>query len=425
MSDSLRIVIIFLALSLIAGAITGNPFYYRLSYLWGLLILASWLMSFFALRGIRVIRKSRTYRSQVGQIFEERYEVYNTGRFPRLWIEVRDKSGMPGSHGSHVVTMIRGQEGHSYLSRTRLMKRGVFTLGPTVIASGDLFGMFQTEKSITTENKLLVYPIMVNVQSFPNPPGLLPGGEALRRKTLTITSNAAGVREYEPGDPLNRIHWLSTARRNKLIVKEFELDPLADVWIFLDAEQSVHVEEEVPDQFAEPQELWRKRFVFQLPPSTMEYAVTVSASLARYYLEKRRAVGLAYSSASLRIIPADRGGRQLGKILESLALADSAGKMPLESLVELQARHLPRGSTSILVTPNASEKIFHTADLMIRRGLRPIVVLINTDTFGDSYSSSTLADTLKAIGVPVRVISKGDDIGAALSNSQKPIFSYS
>jgi len=421
-SSPLRIVLFFLALSLLAGAITGNSFYYRLGYLWVLLILTSWFMSFYTLRGIRVIRKSRTYRSQVGQIFEERFEVFNTGKFLRLWIEIRDGSSLPGSHGSHVVTMIRGQEGHSYLSRTRLTKRGVFTLGPTVMVSGDLFGMFPNERSITTENKLLVYPPMVGIQSFPNPAGLLPGGEALRRMTHTVTSNAAGVREYEEGDPLNRIHWLSTARRNQLIVKEFELDPLADVWIFLDADQSVNVEQELPEQVIEPQEFWQKRFVFQLPLSTIEYAVTICASLARYYLEKRRAVGLVSASPHLRILPADRGGRQLGKILESLALANPTGSMPLVSLVELQARHLPRGSTAILVTSNPSEKIFQTADLMIRRGLKPIAILINAASFGGGFSSVELGQTLQALGVPIRVISYGDDLGAVMSNSTIPQF---
>ena len=48
-----------------------------------------------------------------------------------------------------------------------------------------------------------------------------------------------GVREYVDGDPLNRIHWMSTARRDRLMVKEFELDPQSDVWIFLDAEREV------------------------------------------------------------------------------------------------------------------------------------------------------------------------------------------
>jgi hypothetical protein len=55
--------------------------------------------------------------------------------------------------------------------------------------------------------------------------GLLSGGEALRRRTHYVTTNASGVRDYAPGDSFSRIHWRSTARRNRLIVKEFELDP--------------------------------------------------------------------------------------------------------------------------------------------------------------------------------------------------------
>lgn len=416
MSTSLRIVIVLFILSVFAGAVTGNSLYYRFSYLWGFLIFGSWMMSVMALRGIHVIRRARTLRSQVGQVFEERYEVYNPGRFPRLWIEVKDESQLPGSHGSHVMTMIRGKESHSYLSRTRLKNRGVFTLGPTIIASGDLFGMFPVRRDLPTNNSLLVYPMMVEIYRFPNPPGLLPGGESLRRRTPTITSNAAGVREYEPGDPLNRIHWLSTARRNSLIVKEFELDPLADVWIFVDADHSVQYSEEQTETEFEPQEVWRKRFEFHLPPATLEYSVTTASSLARYYLANRRAVGLVSAGPILRVIPADRGGRQLGKILESLALIQPEGKMQLQALVEVQARHFPRGSTVVLITPNPSDQIYKTADLLMRRGLRPVLVLINGASFGGQITPGELANKLRALGVPYCQVDKDADLSTVLSN---------
>jgi uncharacterized protein (DUF58 family) len=56
---------------------------------------------------------------------------------------------------------------------------------------------------------------------------------------LYVTTNVAGVREYAPGDSFNRIHWPSTARAGRLIVKEFELDPTADIWLFLDMQREV------------------------------------------------------------------------------------------------------------------------------------------------------------------------------------------
>jgi uncharacterized protein (DUF58 family) len=408
-------VLILLGVSLLAGAATGVPLYFRLSYLWAGLLAVSWVMSRLSLRGVELRRTARTLRSQVGQVFEEHYELRNNSRWPRLWIEVHDGSPLPGAHGSHVITLIGGRESRTYLARTRLVQRGIFPLGPTTLVSGDLFGLFPISRTIPTQDALLVYPILVEVRGFPNPPGLLPGGEALRRRTPQITSNAAGVREYAPGDPLNRIHWISTARRDRLIVKEFELDPLADVWIFVDAARSAQAAKPYTPPEFDPRDFWRKRFKYEMPPSTLEYAVTAAASLARYYLQRGRSVGLAYADQALRILPADRGGRQLGKILEALALVQAEGEMPLHGLVEAQARHLPRGSTAILITPSTSSSVYRTVDLLTRRGLRPLVVLIDAASFGGFFSSQRLAESLRMLDIPYCEIKEGQDLSAVLS----------
>jgi uncharacterized protein (DUF58 family) len=414
-TNAQRIVLLLLLGSVVAGAATGGVLYYRLSYLWGLLLLGSWLMARSALRGMEVRRTARALRSQVGNIFEERYEILNRGRLPRLWIEVRDESPLPGARGSHVLTLIGGRESRSYLARTRLTERGVFPLGPTVLISGDLFGLFPTSRSYPNRDTLMVYPPMVNVRHFPNPPGLLPGGEALRRRTAQITSNAAGVREYASGDPLNRIHWVSTARRGRLIVKEFELDPLAEVWLFLDAAKGVQAERARPPLLVDPQDMWRRPTKWELPPSTLEYGVTIAASLGRYYVGRGRAVGLVTAGHALTVLASDRGGRQLGKLLETLAVLRSESPLPLQALVEAQARHLPRGSTVVLITPSASDSVHRTADLLLRRGLRPVVVLIDSVSFGGNFSSEALADTLRALNIPAVRVVQGDDLGEVLS----------
>ena len=172
-------------------------------------------MARLSLDGVQIRRSTRTLRSQVGQIFEERFEVKNDSRWPVLWLEIRDHSKLTGTRGSHILTMIGARQSRTYISRTRLVERGVFLLGPTELVSGDLFGLFPSSLSIPARDSILVLPHMVEVKNFPNPQGVLPGGEALRRRTPQITSNAAGVREYAPGDPLNRIHWVSTARREQ------------------------------------------------------------------------------------------------------------------------------------------------------------------------------------------------------------------
>lgn len=414
MTYSARVVLALLGISLLAGAITGNSLYFRLGYLWGGLLLFSWVSSRLALYRVDVRRVPRALRSQVGQVFEEHYEVQNDNRLPRLWIEVHDQSNLPGARGSHVLTLIGGNEGRTYLARTRLSERGVFPLGPTTLASGDIFGLFPIQRTFPNQESLLVYPMMVEVRGFPNPPGLLPGGEALRRRTPQVTSNAAGIREYAHGDPLNRIHWVSTARRDRLMVKEFELDPLADVWIFVDAAASVQASRSYQRPEFDPRDFWRRKAKFSLPPSTIEYAVAIAASLGRYYLQRGRAVGLAYADQNLRVLPSDRGGRQLGKILEALALLQP-GPLPLQGIVEAQARHLPRGSTAVLITASTSDDVYKTCDLLMRRGHRPVVVLLDSPTFGGYLSPDRVIGTLQAMNIPLCRVKEGDDLGATLS----------
>jgi uncharacterized protein (DUF58 family) len=421
MTAAQRVVLILLAVSLLAGVVTGSTFYYRLGYLWGFLYVGSWLLSRLALRGLQVHRIPRSLRSQVGQIFEERYEIHNSSWLPRLWVEVRDEAALPGSRGSQVLSMIGRRETRTYLVRTRLIERGVFALGPTVLASGDLFGLFPITRRYPAEETLLVYPMIFDINVFPNPPGWLSGGEALRRRTHQITPNAAGVRDYAPGDPLTRIHWLSTARRNRLIVKEFELDPLAEVWIFVDAAQ--HVQAALPYTAAklEARDMWRPSVKIPLPPATEEYAVSIAASVARYYIRRGRSVGLVSAGHVLSVLPSDRGGRQLGKILEALSLLRAEGSLPIHGLVEAQGKNLPRGSTVVLVTPAYSDNVILAVDHLLRRGMRPVVVLLDASTFGSQIGAERVSANLAARNLPVFLIKNGDDLATALSGASSAL----
>jgi uncharacterized protein (DUF58 family) len=419
MTVSLRVVLVLLGLSVLALALTGLPVYARLSYLWALLVAVSWVWSKVSLRGVTLERKTRTLRAHVGQVYEQRLEVRNRGRLPRLWLLVRDRSDLPGSLGSRVLTLIGGRERRSYRVRSRLVQRGVFSLGPTDLVSGDLFGLFPVTRTIPSEASLLVYPMMAEIRAFPSPPGLLPGGEALQLRTHQVTANASGVREYVPGDPLHRIHWLSTARRDELIVKEFELDPLAEVWIFLDAEARVQAEQpySLPSQAVEA--MWSPWKEVKLPPSTEEYAVSIAASLARHFLGRDRAVGMVShhqpSQRTPTVLPPDRGGRQLGKILEVLAPLHAEGDLSISALTGAHAQHIPRGSTVIIITPSVEDEMVIAADLLSRRGLRPVVVLLEAASFGGLPGTGGLSSAIASLGVPVCQVRNGDDLAAALS----------
>jgi len=154
-----------------------------------------------------------------------------------------------------------------------------------------------------------------------------------------------------------------------------------------------------------------------LPPLTEEYAVSIAASLARFYLQRGRSVGLVSAGTSFQVLAAERGGRQMGKILESLALLRAQGRLPIQGLIEAEVKNLPRGSTVIVITPSTEEGALVTIELLGRRMMRPIAVLLNSKTFGGSEGTERLAHSLELLSVPVIQVSNGDDLSAALSST--------
>jgi uncharacterized protein (DUF58 family) len=115
------------------------------------------------------------------------------------------------------------------------------------------------------------------------------------------------------------------------------------------------------------------------------------------------------------MIPPDRGGRQLGKILESLALLRAEGKLPIWGLMDIQAQHLARGSTIVMITHSVEQEVLMATDFLARRGLRPVVVLIDAATFNGPEGTGELADGLRYMRIPLRIVKRDDDITNALS----------
>jgi uncharacterized protein (DUF58 family) len=312
-----------------------------------------------------------------------------------------------------------------------MTRRGAFSLGPTVLTSGDPFGLFRLHRRFPAQETLIVIPMIVDLASFASPPGLLSGGQVIRRRAADVTPYAAGVREYVPGDPMKRIHWPTTVRRGQVMVKEFEQDPQSEIWLFLDAEEVVHYEKTQnlqqmkndPLLFKVDAFLFGRRPEFHLPPSSLEYAVTISASLAHYFLSQRRAVGLVTSGRAYTVIAAERGERQEGKILETLAFVEAESSLSIAGLVSAQARQLSPGSSAILITPTVSSDLLAAVDDLQLRNLRPVVILLVVETFGGPRGTERLLRSLSERGIPVCPIYCDADLATVLATFASNSFS--
>lgn len=390
---NLTLAIVLAIVAVFTATATGFWLLYRLAYVIAFAIPIAYLWTRSMVRGLEVDVHRRSVRVTQGQPVTGRIVLRSTSRLPKVWLEIEDASTLPGHETRRLLTLPgRGMQAWSY--ETPTTRRGLHTLGPVTVTATDPFGLFRMTRQFDHPVSVLVYPNAPELPSFAVPPANLPGDGRFRRRTHTVTPNVAGVRGYEPGDSYNRIHWPQTARTGELMVKVFELDPASDIWLLLDLDARVHVG--AGDS------------------GTEEASVMVAASIARTFLMAHRSVGLACVDTDLRVDAPDRGANQYTRILESLAVAQAAGDVPLADLITEESRQFGRHTTVVAITPSADASWVLGLIALVARGVQVAAVLIEAETYGAARSSLEVYGLLTAGGVATYTVKRTDDLVQAL-----------
>lgn len=341
-------VLLLALLTFVCAVSTGWRLLFHLAWLLVVVDLFAYAWTRLAFVGLGVLRDSAQTRVQLGETLKERLGLRNTSVIPKLWLEVHDGGTLPGRSAGNVVSL-GGRSEKRWRRRTVCERRGRYLLGPLTITSSDPFGLFERSVQVGNRRELIVSPQIVPLPDFSLPALELPGGNVSQRRALHSTPNVTTVRDYLPGDSLSSVSWKATARQGQLMVKEFELDPVADVWIVLDLEGRLHAatvtgDRRVPEDGA-------RRYL----NSSVEYAVTTAASIASSMLEKGRSVGLITWSAKQRqVVSPERGARQFGKILEVLAVADAGDAPPLQEVLIAHRSFFAGNHSLLVITPDTS-----------------------------------------------------------------------
>jgi len=336
-----------------------------LSYLSYLLLFAGgamWVVSRLTMEGLSVRRTLGQAYAHLGDTIELQYELRNEHALGKLWLEVFEESNWP-EHLPGRVLSIGGRKTRKWKVLVKAARRGRFRLGPVVMRSGDPFGLFRTELRVPDEALLLVYPRVVPIPFWTLPGSVLEGSVLTGQRSLQSTSMVMGIREYRPGDALNRIHWRSSARHRELQVKEFELDKTADLWIYLDLERHWHRGEG--------------------EDSTEERCITVAASVVQKALREHRNVGLITSGTRAEVLHPDRGSKQFGKLMQYLAEMQVGGTRSLaETVVETLPR-LRRGASALLITPSLDPGWVRPASTLRESSIATQAVIVAPPIEGD------------------------------------------
>jgi len=347
-------------------------------------------------------RERRYGWAQVGDVIEERFSLSNAASLPLLWAKVQDHSTLPGYTAMRVIAA--GGHGQTrWNTEGFCSRRGVFTLGPLSIHTSDPFGLFSVRIEYPYLESFTVYPSVSSLPRIELPRGVSGGASRANYPTHELTTDAATVRQYVPGDALNRIHWRSTARHGTIHVKEFDIRPSGDLWLILDLERDI--------QLGEGEQ------------STEEYAVILAASLAYRVLEENRAVGLIGFSGHRDMVRPARGQTQLWHILRTLANVSAEGDWPLEKVLRQVAPTLGRGLTAAVITPSPDPTWLAGMLLLRHYGIAPMAILLDRASFGGEGDARTMAGLLAEQGIPSHIISRGHRFSPLIPRRrQRPIY---
>ncbi len=151
-------------------------------------------------------------------------------------------------------------------------RRGYHQIGPLMVETGDLFGLHRRYRMLTLPHFLLVYPEIAPLEGYDLASRMPLGEIRMTHRLFEDPTRIAGVRAYQAGDPLNRVHWRATARCGSLQCKVYEPSSVAGATLLLDFHQADYAP--------------------QHEPVRSELAVSVAASIAHAVYEMGHQIGL-------------------------------------------------------------------------------------------------------------------------------------
>jgi len=260
------------------------------------------------------------------------------------------------------------------------------TFGPTSVRVVEPFGLFSQERRFKERTSILVYPRIRPIPDLMTTSAQHLGSSPASGAWADYPPETGGVRDYVTGDSFGRIHWALSAHHNRLMSKTFEQPLTTDIWILLDLDRKVHVG--------------------QGEESTVEYAVSLAASMTAQVSSRGREVGIIANDARGTFLQPHRAIKQDRLILDYLAIAQADGSTSLrQALAWDKVRRLPRRAIAV-ITPSADPDWVHLLQAVRGRRTTLIVFYIDAASFGGADRNPTFD---LGQDVDLYVVRKGDD----------------
>ena len=296
------------------------------------------------------------------------------------------------------------QRGHALYGRYTIdpAPRGRYTLAAAELRVDDPLGLAESRTQLARTDTLLVYPRVYELDGLFTDGGT-PGGDRGRSMLhRTAGYDLHSIREHQVGESLRRVHWRSTARRRRLMVKELQDTPRDEACVLLDGDAAA--------------------VIGTAPDSSFDMQVRAAASLLRRMSDAGQRSSLVIHAAQRSRHRLGFGGGDWAAVLGELAAVEATAPRSLaEFLGESSRGPDPVDAARVFVITAGMSAIL--AERVLAMGssqCEPAVVWIDGGSFASSLRRKDTAPEAAALrltrsGVAVARIRAGDHVGQALS----------
>jgi uncharacterized protein (DUF58 family) len=373
---------------------------------------------------------------EIGESAEISVEVKNRGRLSIPWLIVEDSlphdalAQMPRhlKMDGPRLTLARLAPGEtvSLEYQVTFLMRGYYQIGPLLLETGDVFGLHRRFRVATEPHFAMALPKVLPLQGY-NLASRRPIGEIrVVHRLFEDPTRLAGLRPYQPGDPLNRIHWRATARTGQIHSRIYENSRVAGATFLLDFHE--------------------QSYQGNSAANSAELAIITVASLANAVLLMGQPIGLisngrdaadrireegwgaefttrrdahrradeAQANTRLRpvVIETRKGDAKFQQMLETLARLEHTDGLEFSEMLAEAASEIPRDTTVVAVLRRVTPATAGSLGELARRGflVTVIVVSIELEAVPDWAQPPEWAQMLLAQNIDFRIVNSEESV---------------
>jgi uncharacterized protein (DUF58 family) len=315
------------------------------------------------------IKRNVPQRIRAGNMIKIDYTVTNLRKVPAWNVHldpVHQQGWLRLEADIASIEMIKGGETVHIQAYLQSNKRGEYILKPAFASTSFPFGIIKWTCRNNLFQKVLVYPAYEPLNSVS-----LPVNSRFQKEGMSLVSSVGesmefhACREFRTGDNPRHIHWPTTARKNELIIREFQEEFLCRIALIVDTF--------IPESGS--LFTWNSRKYFP----EFEAALSLTAALSHYLAHGDYIVDIFAAGPEVYHFKGGRSLAQLDQILDILACLEPNRKEPLSKLQTAVVEEMASIGSAVLILLKWDEPRRRLVEQLHQYGIALKVVMISSE----------------------------------------------